>query len=68
MKPTVKITDASLFGDRLYGITQEYPKEHAVYEGCVIPGRYIRTSPVVKVEGNLVETQRTVYDVVSWKT
>jgi hypothetical protein len=68
MKPTVKITDASLFGNRLYGITQEYPKEHMAYENCVTPGNYVRTSTVVKVDGNLVETQRTIYDVVSWKT
>ena len=68
IKPTVKIRNASVAFGRLYGITDDYPKEHMGYEGCVTPGHTIQTSKIVKQDGDVIETERTIYNVTSWET
>ena len=65
-KPIVNIRDACIVGGRLFGVTDDYPTEHMGYPGCVTPGHMIQTSPIVKNDGNVVETQRTIYNVTSW--
>lgn len=71
MKPIVKIQDCSLLytlssNKMLTGIPMDYPDEHQAYPGCLSNGRRVYTSKVVSVEGNTVETLRTIYEVQNW--
>lgn len=71
LKPTVQIKDCTLMpgGDgkeRLWGTVLDYPDEHQCYEGAVTNSKPVITSPVVKVCGQYVETQRTIYFVQNW--
>lgn len=70
MKPVVQIKDATLvpsFGtQRLMGVVLDYPDEHQGFAGAVTNGKDVMTSPVISINENTVETQRTVYEVQSW--
>jgi hypothetical protein len=60
-KPTVQITDCYLEDHPsgcqiLSGIPLDYPDEHQYYAGALLNGYRIRTSAVVSVEDNTVET------------
>ena len=50
----------------LYGKTYDYPVDHMDFPGCVTPGKEIVTSPIIRHDGDLVETERTIYHVKSW--
>ena len=65
-KPSVQIADAFVFGDRLCGKPLDYPEEHQHRAGAVTNGRTVITSKIIKVDGDTVETQRTIYNVVNW--
>lgn len=71
-KPVIQIRNASFidypltYQRALYGIVEDYPEEHMYYPGCVTNGRYITTSAVVNVDGDIVETKRSIYKVLSW--
>lgn len=71
-KPVIQIRNASFIdyhlpGQRaLYGIVEDYPEDHMVYPGCVTNGKYVTTSVVVNVDGDTVETKRSIYKVLSW--
>ena len=70
-KPTVQITDCYLEGHPsgcqiLSGIPQDYPDEHQGYPGALRNGHRVWTSAVVSVEGDTVETLRTIYKVQNW--
>ena len=71
IKPTVQIKDCELLDHPsgcqvLTGIVLDYPDEHQGFPGAVINGRWVRTSAVVNVEGDTVETLRTIYNVQNW--
>lgn len=66
MKPIIDINEAYIIGPHLYGVPVNYPEEHMYYKGAVPPGEYVRTSAIVKHEGNTVETMRTIYNVLTW--
>lgn len=50
----------------LRGIVEDYPEDHMYYPGCVTNGGYVTTSAVVSVDGDTVETKRSIYKVLSW--
>lgn len=64
-KPEVDITDASIIkwhgSDKevLVGIPINHPNQY-------LNGQEIRSSAIVKIEGNTVETRNTLYNVLSW--
>lgn len=67
-KPTVKIRNAILVVDdknrnRLTGYIDEHPKYPVMEEDS-----FCRSSPVIDIEGNRVETMNTIYLVESWVT
>lgn len=71
MKPVVQIKDACIVGDPeivqvLFGTVLDYPEEHMVYEKAVTNGHIVRTSKIVEIRGDVVETERTIYQVQSW--
>jgi hypothetical protein len=66
MKPIVHIKDAMIFNNRLMGVVIDYPEEHQGYPGAVTNGKDVITSSIVSIEGDTVETQRTIYHVDSW--
>lgn len=65
-KPTVHIKNAYINNNRLLGVVLDYPDDHQGYPGAVTNGHAVITSPIVSHEGNVVETQRTIYHVDSW--
>lgn len=70
-KPTVQIKDCYIFENYLginilSGITVDYPDEHKAYPGCLSNGERVYTSAVVAVDGDTVETLRTIYKVQNW--
>ena len=65
-KPIVHIKDAMFFNNRLMGVVIDYPEEHQGYPGAVTNGKDVITSSIVSIEGDTVETQRTIYHVDSW--
>ena len=65
-KPIVHISNASIIANRLVGTVHDYPEEHQGYPGAVTNGKGVMTSSIVSIEGDRVETQRTVYIVDSW--
>jgi hypothetical protein len=70
-KPVIQIRNACFINypnkqQALSGIVEDYPEEHMGYPGCVTNGRYVTTSAVVNVDGDMVETQRSTYKVLSW--
>jgi hypothetical protein len=71
MKPVVKINDAFILrgmdSERLFGYPLDYPEEHQWYPGC-IRGGMIRTGPIVSKEDHIIETERTIYAVLSWES
>ena len=67
-KPIVNIHQAYFFAGALVGIVKDYPDDHQAFPGAVTNGKEVRTSQIVKHDGNIVETQRTIYHVNSWLT
>lgn len=68
MKPTVNISNAFIIGDHLYGTVHNYPENHMVRPGCVSNNKgTVRTSKILYKKGNIVETQRTIYNVLNWE-
>jgi hypothetical protein len=70
-KPTVQIADCYLENHPsgcqiLSGIPLDYPDEHQYYSGALRNGHRVWTSAVVSVEGDTVETLRTIYKVKNW--
>lgn len=74
-KPTVQIKDAYIteigyWSDSnlgiLSGIPLDYPDEHQYRLGALENGKRVWTSAIVKQEGNVVETRRTIYHVLNW--
>ena len=70
-KPTVQIKNCTLVNHPsgcqvLTGIVLDYPDEHQGFPGAVTNGQWVRTSAVVKVDGNTVDTLRTIYNVQNW--
>lgn len=65
-KPTVDIEDCFLLGDRLYGFPLNYPDNHQGFPGAVSGSKYVVTSPIISRDGNHVETERTIYNVINW--
>lgn len=71
-KPVIQIRNASFIYHpithkrELYGIVEDYPEDHMVYPGCLTNGGYVTTSAVVNVDGDTVETKRSIYKVLSW--
>ena len=70
-KPMVQIKDCLLVDHPsgcqvLTGIVLDYPDEHQGFPGAVTNGRWVCTSAVVNVDGNDVETLRTIYNVQNW--
>jgi len=73
IKPTVQIKDCYLEPhisgcQILSGVVLDYPDEHQFYSGCLTNGNRVWTSKVVSVDGNTVETLRTIYKVQNWIT
>lgn len=76
MKPTVQIKDCFItnigfHGGKLKnfilsGIPIDYPDEHQYRKFDQMNGRRIMTSEIVRHEENVVETTRTVYNVINW--
>lgn len=71
-KPVVKCEDALIFD--LFGKKRmeckplNYPEDHMVRSGCVENNQYAITSEVVSFGSDFVETKRTYYHVLSWRT
>lgn len=71
MKPEVKILNAFIMYNRLYGDAVQYPVDHQYFPGAVHGDGYnelqsIVTSKIVKQDGDTIETERTIYKVQSW--
>lgn len=68
MKPTVNISNASFVGNRLHGTVHNYPESHMVEPGCVSNNvGTVLTSRIIYHRDDIVETERTIYNVLSWK-
>ena len=65
-KPVVQIKDAFLVEDRLSGYPVDYPESHRYRPGEILNNRLVVTSAIVKRNGDVVETQRTLYQVLNW--
>lgn len=73
MKPTVDISDCYIYTsspgrEHLVGIVHNYPDDHMYYAGCVVNDALVATSPIVNKSSTTVETMRTIYNVLNWKT
>lgn len=60
LKPLVEIKDAHIVGDRLYGVPVNHPSPYVSNTTVVV------TSPIIKNDGENVETQNTMYEVLNW--
>lgn len=69
-KPIVQIKDCFILPDGtnqiLTGIPIDYPDEHQYYPGALENGKRVFTSAIVSVDGDTVETSRTIYKVQNW--
>lgn len=65
-KPIVDIQDAFVCGPSLWGYPVNYPQSHVPDGHRVTNGKMIRTSTIIKVQGDIVETERTIYNVLNW--
>ena len=66
-KPIVYISEAYLYENSLFGTVHNYPTDHMVISGCVTNNSgTVRTSSILNREGDTIETQRTIYKVLSW--
>lgn len=67
-KPVVDIEQAFVFGGSLWGYPKNYPQEHVHPEAehGISGVKLIRTSTIVSIQHDLVETLRTIYNVLSW--
>ena len=70
-KPTVDIQDCYIYADtmgreRLTGVVLNYPVLHKV--NYFKDGDRVITSPIVSKGDNTVETVRTIYNILNWKT
>lgn len=68
-KPRVKISNAKITTtwvnlDVLEGVVGDYPENHGA--GSRLSGKKIITSAIVKIDGDIVETRNTIYEVESW--
>lgn len=59
LKPIVSIQDAIIIGSRMYG----YPVNHP---NMPVNGKQVVTSPILKVDGDRVETENSIYNVLNW--
>jgi hypothetical protein len=71
IKPVVDIQDCYIYADtmgreRLTGVVLNYPDEHKV--NYLKDGDRVITSPIVSKNVNTVETVRTIYNVLNWKS
>ena len=71
MKPEIKILNAFVMGNRLYGDVLNYPVEHEYFPGAVNGDgtkevKSVVTSTIVRVDGDTIETERSIYKVQSW--
>lgn len=60
-KPIIEMTNAILRGDILVGMIYSHPRL-----GDFPDGEYIRSSTVVSVKDNIIETRNTIYKVIHW--
>lgn len=60
-KPTVEIFNAIVQNNRLIGTVYDHPKL-----GQYMAGKYIKTSEIIGFNGLNVETNNTLYKVISW--
>ena len=70
-KPVVNISDCYVYADsmgreRLTGIVLDYPESHKV--NYFKNGEEVITSPIISKSANFVETIRTIYRIVNWKS
>lgn len=61
-KKTIKMSSAQLKDGHLIGMIHE----HHTLDVHPLRGAQVRTSGVIKREGNMVETKHTMYRVTSW--
>ena len=66
-KPIVPIKDAMIIGNRLCGVPIDYPESHMAYPGCISNEKEVLTSQIINNDHELVETKRTIYQVINWK-
>jgi hypothetical protein len=60
VKPIVNIKDAFIVNGRMFGKPLNHP-------GFGVSNmRQVVTSPILQVDGDRVETENTVYNVLSW--
>jgi hypothetical protein len=60
VKPIVNIKEAFIVNGRMFGKPLNHP-------GLGVSNmRQVVTSPILKVDGDRVETENTVYNVLSW--
>jgi hypothetical protein len=62
-KPLVNIADAVLKGGRLYGFPSNHPDSQHVSNT-----KLVRTSTVIRQDDKYVETENTIYHIISWVT
>lgn len=62
MKKEIEMRNAYIRGDHLCGQI----KDHHTMNIDPIRGEYIRSSKIIKRDGNTVETMNTIYKVKSW--
>lgn len=69
-KPVVQIKDCFILPNGankiLSGVPIDYPDEHQWYPGALENGKRVFTSTIVSVDGDTVETRRTIYKVQNW--
>lgn len=71
VKPVIDIHNAYLVtvSDRdkfLCGRVPLYPKSHRPAGSNILEGHNVRTSRVLNITGPFVETERSIYNVISW--
>ncbi len=71
MKPIVDIKDCYIYADtmgreRLTGVVLNYPEDHKV--NYFKDGDKVITSPIISKGDTTVETVRTIYNVLNWKS
>ena len=63
LTPAFEVDSATLV-QCLIGDVEEYPEGHGA--GSALSGERIRTSRILKIDGNTVETRNTIYKVLNW--
>lgn len=65
VKPVVEMVDATVgrhpyYRDEvIFGVPSNHPNTR-------LNGRYITSSPIVKQDGDIIETRNTIYKVLNW--